>query len=134
MRESAFPGTGAGTGGGASADVRSEAGRCADARASSEAFCSSSVLMLICIIERLIASQFSMTLSSAILRSISAGSSAANIAAGLGKPMPGGAGVSRRGAGQAEAGHRARPADSTSGCRKASASCGVNGNPGGLPA
>ena len=45
--------------------------------------------MLICIIERLIASQFSTTRSSPILRSTSAGSSAANIIAGFGNGMPG---------------------------------------------
>ncbi|MBK6395650.1 MAG: hypothetical protein IPF73_13955 [Betaproteobacteria bacterium] len=45
--------------------------------------------MLICIIDRLIASQFSITRSSPILRSTSAGSSAANIIAGFGNGMPG---------------------------------------------
>src|SRR5436190_8470154 len=46
--------------------------------------------MLICVMLRLIDSQFSMIRSSSILRSISTGSSAANIAAGFGNGiMPG---------------------------------------------
>src|SRR5207253_1783297 len=52
--------------------------------ASSDAFCSSRVLMLICMKFWLIASQFSITRNSPIFLSISLGSSAANIAIGLG--------------------------------------------------
>ena len=96
--------------------------------ASSDAFCSSIVLMLICIMLMLIVSQFSMILSSPILRSISAGSSAANIAAGCGNGMPPGAAVPAGATGAANPGI-AMPSGFHMRCMKSSASCGENGNP-----
>src|SRR6185369_16217281 len=63
-------------------------GACAARSASSEAFCNSIVLMLICMRWSDIVSQPSITFNSPILRSISAGSSVAYIAAGFGNGMP----------------------------------------------
>ena len=71
-----------------------------------------------------------MMRSSAILRSISAGSSAANIAAGIGNGMPGcapGAPAARAPAGAANPGI-AMPSGFHIRCMNSSASCGENGN------
>ena len=94
--------------------------------------------MLICIIERLIASQFSTTRSSPILRSTSAGSSAANIIAGFGNGRPAGAPGAAAGpaaAGPPVPGRPAMPGSPKPGigtpngfhilCMNSSACCGV---------
>src|SRR5438552_3581072 len=84
--------------------------------------------MLIWVMLRLIASQLSITWSSLILRSTSTGSSAANIAAGLGKGIPpafGSGGVPKPGIGIPKGFHIF--------CMNAIASCGEKGgvSPGG---
>src|SRR5438067_3911490 len=86
--------------------------------------------MLICVMLRLICSQPSITLSSLILRSTSAGSSAANIAAGFGNGIPPGtlavgSGAPKPGIGMPNGFHIF--------CMNAIASCGENGGvpPGG---
>src|SRR6266496_2544165 len=104
---------------------------CDPRNASSETFCSSIVLMLICIRLRLICNQPSITLRSPILRSTSAGSSVANIAAGLGNGRPLACAV----AGVAGAPGTPKPGMGIPNgfhifCMKSIASCGENGNAG----
>src|SRR6266540_1031150 len=93
--------------------------------ASSDAFCSSIVLMLICMKLRLIVSQFSMTRSSPIFLSISAGSSVANIASGFGNGAAAGA---TPGAGGGITPGIDRPKGFHIFCMNSSACCGVNGD------
>src|SRR5439155_2247184 len=100
--------------------VAGSAAAAAPARsASSDAFCSSSVLMLICMKLRLIVNQFSMTRSSPIFLSISVGSRVANIVSGLGN---GGAAGAIPGAD----GGINRPKGFHIFCMNSSACCGVN--------
>ncbi|MGH8714644.1 MAG: hypothetical protein ACREYB_11625 [Casimicrobiaceae bacterium] len=94
--------------------------------ASSDDFCSSIVLMLICMKFWLIASQFSITRSSAIFLSISAGLRVASIAAGLGNGMPAGASPAADPAGGANPG-TGMPNGFHMRCMNAIASCGVKG-------